>query len=201
MLNANSNMQRARAPPPALNPETPALVQPWKDFVSRGWVQEITLKFSPLGNEIKMKVSEEVCNDKHNTYLPPGQVKDLIQKAGLWSPRGPRSNQAKAPERPKKSLIAEDFEDDDEKLKTRALAVANALGSTVARGRVGSLQLMKEGKSTFPEWWAAATAEEKIKILTDKKRRDEIPKAKYARINTVLSNCPFRGPVPTPSEE
>jgi len=202
--NTATNAQQKVRPPPALDPERMGLVQPWKEFVSRGWVKELNSTFTPTGTNIVVTLSDEI--DKNAVKIAPGLAKQIIIDSGKWSPRatgkGIKDSKKTEPARPKKSLIKKDFEDGAEKVKERALAVAKALGSTTAKGRIGSQKLMIEEVDTFEGWWKVAPASAKIKLFTDKKHLESLDKDDIANFGKLMNGkCPFRGSVPTPKEE
>jgi len=121
----------------------------------------------------------------------------------LWVPASRDKKSGKNIENllPKKTLCKEDFLKDDIELSKRALAVAKELGDTTARGRIGSLNMMIEGVDTFEKWWRGAAPAEKSRLLADKKHHDSFVEDDHIRLDKVLLNCPFRGPVPSPSQE
>lgn len=191
-----------RAPPPALDPERPALVQPYKLFVGRGWITSYELKGGPLGTTFSVRVSEEISNDKHNTDLSAEQAKSLIQASGLWSPGTNKKTKGGNPDAsaPKRSLVSEDFVDESNLLR-RANAVAKAIGGNQARGRVGSLKMMIPNCPTFDSWWAKSPSDAKARLLTDEKHFKTLSESEFSKLAKVLNGkCPFRGSVPTPAE-
>jgi hypothetical protein len=197
---------RGRAPP-ALSPEGPGLVQPWKDFVSHGWVHSVLTEFTPGGVTVKVTVDPALLPkdmDKSLNVVPPGLAKEYLQASGKWTPKGPKAKSSgdKQNALPKKTLVKSDFEGGPEKLKARALAVATAIGDTTARGRIGSLGLMRDGISDFNEWWNKAPPSPKARLLMDAKNHNSVDKASFTLLSEVLKDqCPFRGPVPTPSQD
>lgn len=139
--------------------------------------------------------------------LPAGMAKHFIIESGLWSPKkigGSKADKKEAVQLPKKSLVPKDLKADetnDSDLKDRAVAVAEALTDTVARGRIGSLKYMRKGVDTFEKWWANAQPSMKTRVLMDGKHHAALTAADHARFASVVTTCPFRGPVPTPTEE
>jgi len=193
--------QTANAPkrsPPALDPESPGLIQPWKDFCAKGWISELTLKKTPFGWNTTCQVPSHVSEEAAGKDIALGAAKQLIITAGLWSPKGPKAKSDNQQALPKKSLVPEDFLDKS-KLAERAKAVALALTDTVARGRIGSLKLMHEGVDTFDKWWSGALPPMKTRIFMDEKHHKKLTDADHLLFASVVTQCPFRGSVPTPS--
>jgi hypothetical protein len=198
---ASGNTVSAVRKAPALDPESPNLTQPYKDFVSKGWIHCVSIEFTPLGYTCSVKVSSDVT-DRTEEFYAPGRAKQMIIDANLWVPRGTKKEVKKETElRPKRSLVKRDFLGTQEELVKRAVAVAAALGDTTARGRIGSLNLMRDGVKDFDEWWKVAPPSPKARLLSDKKHYDEFSTEDKALLGRALSNCPFRGTVPTPKEE
>lgn len=200
-----ANSPVASRAPPALDPERVGLTQPYKDFVSKGWIIKITLEILPSGTSCKCELGGQVDvpEGQSRKDLGPGQAKQLIIDSGLWSPgqRGKKSGSGKnETELPKRSLCVKDFEGTtDAKLLARIQSVAKEIGSEKAKGRIGSLRLMIAGSDTFDKWWTAASSEDKVRLLTDKKQYDQLQAAFRARVGVVCSQCPFQGTVPTPA--
>jgi len=194
-----------RAPPPALNPESCALVQPYKDFVSKGFIQALRVEFTPLGVRIACSVRADLRKPEEdkNTEIAIGDAKSRIIEKNLWTPGNRGSEKAKEQKQtpPKKSLVKEDFLKSDQYLLDRAKAVAEALNDTTARGRIGSLNLMVEGVDTFEEWWKSAAPTEKSRLLMDKKHHETLIDAEHVKLSELMKVCPFRGPVPTHTSE
>jgi hypothetical protein len=161
------------------------------------------VEFGPLGTTVKCKVSMEIGGESSDSFISPLMARDLIIKSGRWTPRGgPKTLTGVGPARPKRSLILDDFADGDAKVKERAVAVARALTDTVARGRIGSLQLMIDGCDTFDKWWQQATPDAVSRLFSDDKHWKTFSVENHKTLRRVLgSQCPFRGPVPTPKEE
>jgi hypothetical protein len=210
---ANDNLGKpkngTRGPPPALNPETAALTQPWKDFVSRGFITKLNVSFSPMGITVECKVQPSLLKTGENaeTVIAIGEAKNRIIEAKLWAPKGAKQEKGDGKNKealPAASLTKRDFEDDnDNNLYTRAIAIAKAIGDQKARGRIGSLNLMMEGVDTFESWWDNSTPREKTRILSDKKHHDELTVEQIVRFGTIFNDkpCPFRGPVPKKEQE
>lgn len=189
------------------------LVQPWREFEGRGWL-EVQYLGGAITRTVRCKLLaaalvEGATADKDgNIYVGPQEAKDRIVRAGLWSPRqkGAKGGAAKknnVPELPLRSLTKKDFEGNDEALVSRARSVANNLGDRTAAGRIGSMALSRPGADTFQKWWAGAGAKDIARLLSDKKHYDSFEKADKARLAAVLKDCPFRPnePVPSPAEE
>jgi hypothetical protein len=201
---ANSSASIKRAPPPALNPESCALTQPWKDFVSKGMISALRVEFTPMGNTIVCKVSDSLKKDTDTEpWIPIGDAKQRIVEAKLWLPKGKQDKAEKKDDLlPKRSLVKGDFsEEGKKKLSERARAVALALGDTTARGRIGSLKLMIQGVDTFDKWWLKAKPAQKSRLLTDAKHHKEMTAEDHAALAAAVPASPFRGSVPTPTHE
>jgi hypothetical protein len=197
---------KAKGPPPALNPETPALTQPWKDFISKGWLTALTVEFTPLGLQTGCIVQPSLRKavDPESNVIALGEAKNRIVQAGLWTPRGANTRSGTTNDNvmlPKKSLTKKDLEGDDNSLRSRAIEIGKALGDTTARGRIGSLKMFIEGEDTFAGWWSRASAAEKSRLFSDKKHHDEFTEPDHLRIAKVVGQCPFRGSVPSQTEE
>jgi hypothetical protein len=202
---AQSGAPSRRAPPPALNPESLALVQPWKDFVSKGLITELIAKFTPMSTEVYCQVNPSLSKEGDNpTGIPIGEAKGRIIEGGHWTPRGqskPKDGSNKEL-LPLKSLVKKDFDGKNkQELAKRAKAVALALTDTTARGRIGSLKLMREGIDTFDKWWRGAPPEWKSRLLSDSKHYKELDEEDHIALAECLPESPFRGTVPTPSPE
>lgn len=212
MSQATNNQQSTplakRAPPPAFDPERPMLVQPWREFEGRGWL-EVQYLGGSITRTVRCKLlpalltSEEKANPSVDVFVGPQEAKDRIIRANLWTPssKGKKKGTGeKLVELPKRSLCKKDFEGNDESLLSRARSVANTLGERTAAGRIGSMELSRKGKTTFAAWWDGAGADRKARILSDKKHYDSLTRDEKQRLNTVLSDCPFRGDEPVPAE-
>jgi len=206
----NNNTAKRASLPPALNPEQPALTQPWRDFVSRGFISKIELHFTGNATFVGFDLGPLVKTPEGQgrTALPAGMAKHFIVESGLWSPKqfgGKKPGDKKdGVQLPKKSLVPKDLKADEtsnDALKARASAVAEALTDTVARGRIGSLKFMRKNVDTFEKWWAGAPAQMKTRLLMDGKHHASLTAADHSRFASVVTECPFRGPVPTPTEE
>jgi hypothetical protein len=202
---AQTSAPAKRAPPPALNPESCALVQPWKDFIAKGYITELNVKFTPLGETHWCKVVPSLQKEEEgNADIPIGDAKTRIIAAGLWTPKVKEKGGDKKKEDllPLRTLVKRDLEETDQKkLSLRIMAVAKALGDTTARGRIGSLKLMAEGVDTFEKWWEVANPAQKVRLLTDAKHFKEFTREEIAFIADSIPGCPFRGSVPTPTPE
>jgi hypothetical protein len=196
-----------RVPPPALNPENCAIVQPWKDFVSRGFISSLDIKFTPMGVNVSCSVQQSLmrAEDPSDGKIAIGEAKNRIIEAKLWVPREKGNSKmvtSKEDNLPKKSLVKADFDGkSDQELIQRANAVAKATGDTTARGRIGSLKMYIEGVDNFEKWWESSSPKEKSRLLTDKKNHDSLTDDQHIRLSGVLVKCPFRGSVPVQSQE
>lgn len=203
--NANSKNDSGRKTlPPALNPESPALVQPYKEFVARGWISKITLEVRPLSIECGVYVAGSINLEKSKIAVSAAEAKALIIAAGVWSPKGTKTaaGQKVVALKPKRTLVLEDFKGNADALKERALAVAKELTDQKARGRIGSLNLMIDGADTFEKWWLQAKGTDKVRLFVDEKHLKTLQPVHTEKLIQVLgADCPFRGPVPTPKAE
>jgi hypothetical protein len=197
-----ANASKARVPP-ALDPESPGLTQPWKDFSNKGWISEMTLKKTPFGWNCTCQVSPLVSKEEAGKDIAFGVAKQLIIVAGLWTPKGPKvKNEKKENELPKKTIVqTEVVEGAEKELLLRAQAVAGALGDNVARGRIGSLKFMREGIDTFDSWWKVAPAAMKSRLFMDEKQHKLMSDQQHELFARVVSRSPFRGSVPSPSSK
>lgn len=199
--------QKPRGPPPALNPETPAVTQPFKDFIQKGFITTLVVEFTPMGTGVSCTVRNDLLNsgETKDTKIAIGDAKNRIIEKKLWTPgnKGQKSSAEKSTGdvAPKKTLRKEDLQLGDKDLLARAIAVAKALGDSTARGRIGSLNLMMEGVDTFEKWWPLAAASERTRLLMDKKHHDTLDDAEHLRVSALVGQCPFRGPVPQLPEE
>lgn len=207
-MSQTNNVNRAGAVkiPPALDPERPELVQPWRTFVNQGLVKSVKFERTPIGMTCVAVVDPQLLGlEEHQTEVSPGLARDAILKKGLWIPPakgGKQGSDSKNKEAlPKKSICLKDFEGNDASFLNRARSVANTLGAQTARGRVGSMELQIEGCDQFDSWWKAASGKAKARLLTDKKHFDEMTDSHFARVDKVIEQCPFRGPVPTTEKE
>jgi hypothetical protein len=201
-----SATKTSRAPPPALDPERCGLTQPWKEFVAKGYVTSLKVEFNPMGTNIFVHVNASLQKETETdtTKIALGEAKERIIAAKLWAPKGAKSKTGDKKDGinlPKKSLVKGDFSGTAETLKARALAVAKALGDTTARGRIGSLKLMLEGVDTFEKWWVDAPDSSKSRLLMDAKHHNDLTSDDHSSLARVLVGSPFRGSVPTPSED
>jgi hypothetical protein len=210
MSQATNNQQGAaakRAPPPAFDPERPMLVQPWREFEGRGWL-EVQYLGGSITRTVKCKLlgallTKEELATGTDVFVGPQEAKDRIIRANLWSPgKGKKKGTGeKLVELPKRSICKKDFEGNDESLRSRARSVANTLGERTAAGRIGSMELTRKGRTTFGQWWDGAGADRKARILSDKKHFDSLTKEEKQRLNSVLMDCPFRADEPVPAEK
>jgi hypothetical protein len=207
MINSTqrSQEQKTRRAPPALSPESPGLVQPWKEFVQKGYISNLEVKFTPMGISMEATLGSPVTQKVTGAPTGPlaiGMAKQFIIDAGLWSPRGGKTGASTGPELPKRTLVKSDLEGKNrENLAQRAKAVALALGDTTARGRIGSLSYMRDGHDTFEKWWKVAPPKCKARLVMDDKHWKDLSDEDYSAIAKALDPCPFRGTVPTPKEE
>jgi hypothetical protein len=191
--------------PPALDPERVALVQPYKDFVAKAWIIDFSLKITPSTTSMVVTLSPDIKTDKPVKDIAAGVAKQIIIEAGLWTPgqRGVQKSSGNSGEQlPKRSLCKRDFDGtSDNALKARISSVAKEIGDDRARGRIGSLRLMVEGVDKFAAWWKQALPNDKMRLLADKKAIDQLDPQDILRFSRLTEECPFRGTVPTPSEE
>lgn len=199
----SSNRTTRGPPPPALNIESPALTQPFKEFVSRGLVK-ISVTFSPMGTNVQcnpLGLLREVGEDA-NTWLPYGVIKQRVEEKNLGhkgKTRGAKSTSNKQP-LPLKSLTEEDFAGSDEKLLQRIRAVATAIGYDVAKSRVMTHKLNAYGHDDFEDWWASSLAHERALLLMDNKHIERVNDG-ISKLKSLDIPCPFRGSLPPPKKE
>jgi len=183
------------------------LVQPWREFEGRGWI-EVQYLGGALTRTVKVKLlsqllkTEEEKTQTNDVFVGPQEAKDRIVKAKLWTPQargGKKGTGETKIELPKRSLCKKDFEGNDQALLSRARSVANTLGERTAAGRIGSMELTRKGRVTFGSWWDGAGADRKARILSDKKHYDTLTREEKSRLNTVMGDCPFRGDEPVPA--
>lgn len=192
--------------PSALNPEQLALTQPWKDFVSRGLVTEITVKFTPGGTHVVIALSEKIpIKDSllDRKTLPPGLAKQIVLDSGLLPKKGKSSNPGSKEEAlPVRSICAKDVENSNT-LEARIRAVAGKLGSSTALGRINSKKLHIQGVKTFQEWWSSASPEHKVQLVIDEKHLKSLTGEQLVILNEKLQSMesPFRGPLPQPTSD
>jgi len=211
MSNANtasSNNNRASARlPPALSPESPAIVQPFRDFIARGWISKLTFQVTPGSSSISVDLgsSVKIPEGIKREGLTPQQAKFYIEEAELWKPKSKeKSNTSKKEVRklPNGSLTKEDFEGKDSTLLNRIREVANNVGENTARGRIGSLKMYKEGCDTFEKWWKQASDDNVGRLLVSKKYFDKLNPGDLTRLRKVCQESPFRGSeLPTPPKK
>jgi hypothetical protein len=204
-----SSADKRRAPPPAFDPERPLLVQPWREFEGRGWVAvhyvaggiTTTVKVELVARVLQQEADPRDSDGK--VFVRAAEAKARIIDANLWAPRGAKKKGSGVAvvQLPLRSICKKDFEGSDESLLSRARSVANTLGDQTAAGRIGSLNLSRVGKETFAQWWDGAGADRKARVLSDQKHYDSLTAEDKERLNTVLSNCPFRGNAAVPAKE
>jgi hypothetical protein len=200
---SQTNKRESRPQPPALNIESPALTQPFKEFVSRGLV-EVHVLFGPLGTQVRCVPGPQIreSGEDESSFLPYGVVRQRIEAKGLATPRkgrGQTSGKQNQP-LPLKSLCEEDFNGSDDKLLARIRAVATALGPDVARSRIMTLQLNANGHDDFESWWQEAAASTRARLLVDKKHAAKIGD-KMSKLSELSYPCPFRGSLSPPQAE
>jgi len=147
MAAANANKTGVRMAP-ALNPEQMALTQPWKDYVSRGLITELSAVFTPMGTMITIKVAESlpIPEGMSREAMAPGAAKAAIEASGLIPKKGKgQGNKTKEDPLPKKSLCKKDFEGDSKHMQSRLTEVIKNLGGATIAGRIGSLNFSLKG--------------------------------------------------------
>jgi len=160
-----------------------------------------------MGSNSSAKLGQkvlEILPSAPTGTIAVGIAKQYIIESKLWTPggktKGKEGRQGNA--FPKRTLVKRDLEGEQLMgLPVRAKAVALALGDTVARGRIGSLGMMREEVTTFEQWWAVATNKMKSRLVSDQRIHKEFSEEEHAAIARALSPCPFRGTVPSPKEE
>lgn len=193
---ANSRVPKG---PRVLDPQNPALVQPFKRLVEEGFITELSVKFTPSGFTA-MGVPDKRMADVKDSGLvvgkefPLGKLKAVADNGDLIPIKGKsKKGKQEAQPLPKKSLCKRDFEGSDAELLARARAVATAAGGPTLVGRVRSAQFF-DGKSTvsFENWWKDADSDARASALFLKKQYDELNESEVERFKNM--QCPFRGP-------
>jgi len=197
---SQGNQRAGRAPPSALSVESPALTQPFKDYVSRGLV-ELRVTFNPMGTQIACNPLGAIrkAGEDETTSLPWGEIKKRIEDANLN--RQKKSNAGKGGQNqalPLKSLSLRDFEGSDENLLQRIRAVATAIGPDVARSRIMTHKLNASGHDSFEVWWTSAGKLDRAALLMDKKHAEETGEEKISKLVDLSYPCPFRGSLSPP---
>jgi len=196
----NENVRSNRAPP-AMDLERPSLTQPWRSFLSSGLILGVTIEMTPTGTNTICTVDAARLGLKE-TKVAAGIARQAIIEKGLWTPGKPGEKKSVSKqELPKKSICKKDFEGNDSSILNRARSIANTIGDTTARGRVGSMGLARKGKDTFESWWNGAGGKRKLRLLSDKKHYESFSDEDFARFDKILVECPFRGAVPPLEEE
>jgi hypothetical protein len=191
----------AGRPSPALNPEQLLIVQPWKDYLSRGLIKTIKVEFTPGGTMVNVILADHVKTAEGipRDIMPPGVAKQIILDSGLI-PKGKGQGKKQEEPLPVRSLCAKDAEDGS-KLEERIKQVANKLGPSTALGRIGSKQLHIDGAKSFEEWWTKASSDWKSKLVMDQKHFDSMSPGQVKVILDKLGaiKSPFRGSFPEQS--
>jgi hypothetical protein len=190
--------------PPALDPERPELVQPWRQFASEGLIEKLVFTRTPMGTECIVHVNPDLLGLRADQKeVSPGVAKKAIIEKELWTPKGNKAPGSKTTKDalPKKSICLKDFEGNDSNLLNRSNAVANVLGNETARGRLGSMGLQLPGVDQFETWWSRSSGAAKARLLTDKKKFEELNEKHFDRVQKIVVKCPFRGPVPPKEDE
>lgn len=193
---------------PALNPEQMALTQPWKDYVSRGLITELSAVFTPMGTMITIKVAESlpIPEGMSREAMAPGAAKAAIEASGLIPKKGKgQGNKTKEDPLPKKSLCKKDFEGDSKHMQSRLTEVIKNLGGATIAGRIGSLKLFVEGATNISDWWKGTDPVNRVRVLCDQKNFDLLDPADVAKLGKVIGDSKqlFRADftVPSPSQE
>lgn len=189
--------------PAALNPEQPALTQPWKNMLSRGLIEKIEVSFTPLGTSIAFTLAAHVPvpDGTSREKLAPGVARQLIADSGLDNPKKQKATKPNEQPQPLRSLTELDAKD-DKNMVSRIAAVAAKIGNTAACGRIGSLKLFKDGVTDIESWWKVASNTERVQLLTQEKYFKQMSTESINTLGAAAAkNCPFRGSVPTPSKE
>jgi hypothetical protein len=202
MLNETVANKAAGRPSAALNPEQLLIVQPWKDFLSRGLIKTLKVEFTPGGTMVNVTLADHVKVDENVSRdgMPPGVAKQIILDSGLIPQKGRGQGKKKEEPLPIRSLCAKDAEDVS-KLEERIKQVANKLGPSTALGRIGSKQLHIDGTTSFEEWWTKASPDSKSKLVMDQKHFDSMTTEQVKVILDKLGaiKSPFRGSFPEQS--
>jgi hypothetical protein len=187
----------------AFDPGRPGLLQPWKDYVSRGLIS-VHAEFMPTGTTVFCKllgaVADKCPSGFDVTRVPMGVARETIQTLGLDKGSKPKKGEkaaVKQPPRPIRNLQMDELKGNNNLLKSRISSVAKAIQGSVAYGRISSLGLLKEGVSSFESWWELATGLERLSTMIGKKDYEASPEEdqKEAVKYFETLNCPFRGPL------
>jgi hypothetical protein len=194
-----SKSKDATAKLQALDPRTPALVQPFKRLVEEGFLQKLTVEFTPSGYtamgtpDDRMIAVDKSGLAKGETY-PLGRLLAIAEQGNLIPLKGKAKKTGAATQPvPEKSLVKADFDKTAQELFARAQAVAQKCTGTTLVGRVRSEGAF-DGAVTisFENWWRTATPAQKAISLMVKKHREGVTADSLAKLRDM--QCPFRGP-------
>lgn len=196
----NGSFGEKKRPPPALDPESPRLVQPYQSFIDHGWM---TISVSFEAGKLITQVNVIIPGSSPVPVPTAVLAKEKIIEAKLWTPRDRKvkGGPEKKDPLPRSSLCVKDMDLDENELKSRIAEVAKAIGSDTARGRIGSLRMAKADCETFDQWWSDATPPEKVRLLSDGKHHKLFTRAHFVKLQPLLVKAPFRGSVPLPPKE
>lgn len=186
--------------PTAFDPKSPAIVQPYKRLVDEGFIERLTITFTPTGVEVVGVPDKRVAEVAGSgltagTAAPLGMILTAADKGNLIPKRSgdrkKKANAAAVAPLPEKTLTKRDFEGSDQELLARARAVANHCGGPTLVGRVRSSgSFGGRVTTTFQQWWERATPSQRASSLVIPSRKEEIGTAEIARFATM--QCPFR---------
>jgi len=171
--------------------------------VEEGIIEEVSIKFSPMGTEVKAKpgaqlVAVENSGLVQGTYYPVAKLATVAEKANLAPPpkgkkkAGNAAANAEA-NKPTKSLCKADFEGTNpQQLQQRCNAVAQAAGGGPLVGRVRSAGRF-DGDHTvsYQDWWETASPRHRALSLCQGRHLTSLTDEEIGRLGGV--RCPFRG--------
>jgi len=170
--------------------------------VEEGIIEEISLKFTPMGVEVKGKagptlVAVEGSGLTADVYYPVVKLASVAEKANLAPPpKSKKKGAGAAPaeaSRPTKSLCKADFEGTNpQQLQQRMNAVAQAAGGGPLVGRVRSAGRFN-GDSTvsYQDWWEHASCHDRALSLCQGRHLTTLTNEEIGRLAGL--RCPFRG--------
>jgi len=201
---AGKSSDQGRRPPQgraALDPTTPSLTQPWKRLVEEGFIQKMSIEFTPTGSTVvcipdARVIAVEGSGLEEGVTYPIGMVKAAVDKGNLIPRRQDKKKSAdgKAADTPKpaKTLVKSDFGGSAAELFARAKAVAQSCGGATLVGRVRSAGVFDgEVTTSFQDWWAAASPEKRGRSLVQPRHAGELTREDVAKFANM--ECPFRG--------
>jgi hypothetical protein len=201
------------------DPLAPELPPNWKFLLERGYLREVTFKFTSYGVETMVHMTEQDAEGKTSVTVRSardainllkgsgvldkyGRVPETLKKIpvpafeGMPSRAGPAK--AGSAQLPKKTLTESDLEVGLPAFQQRCASVGRALTHTTFRGRILSLFTPDVDKvQTIEAWWREAVPAQRLRVLCDGTRFDRIcgNEELVKKANSLMPNitCPFRG--------